>query len=77
MSTDVEIELQASALACSDAISAVIACLANTGALHPAMFKEAIAAIKDLTSVNGSGLKDHVIYERHMKIFVAAAEKRL
>ncbi|POP79260.1 hypothetical protein [Pseudomonas syringae] len=77
MSTANELELQASALANHDAICAVIACLANTGALNSLMFKEALAAIKDINIQTEAKLHDHSIYEAQMEMFIAAAEQRL
>ncbi|WP_122242285.1 hypothetical protein [Pseudomonas syringae] len=70
-------ELEASALANLDAISAVIAVLANTGALNPLLFKEALSAIKDLNEHTEGDMHKHEVYEAHMQIFIAAAEKRL
>ena len=77
MATQTEIELQATALAHQDALSAVIACLANSGSLNPVMCKEALSAIKDLNSQTQGALHKHHIYDAHMQLFVAAAEKRL
>ncbi|QGT82919.1 hypothetical protein [Pseudomonas coronafaciens] len=77
MSAKDNLELQASALANLDAISAIIAVLANTGALNPLLFKEALSAIKDLNESTEGDIHSHQVYKAHMQIFIAAAEKRL
>ena len=72
-----EFDSSAVIMANTDAISAVIACLANSGNLHPHLFKTALAAIKEKGENRETSLKNHPLYDGTMKLFVAAAEKKL